>query len=90
MKHLCDGKIYIINRPVEHLGEACISIIGLQVLTDCDTMSYPVKKGEINTLHHFSTRSLEILVKDVTSKTEHMKLGKKCFSPWYCGKPATK
>ena len=93
MKHLCDGKIYSINSSAKHVGKACKGIIGLNVLPGCDTMSYPFKKGEINSLHNFSAVSLiglGILSKDPTSKTDLMKLGKTFFLLWYCGKTAAK
>ena len=47
-----NGVVVDINATCTELGPKCLQLMGMHVLSGCDTLSYPFNKGKISALNN--------------------------------------
>ena len=83
-----DGKVIDIGATAFKLGEKCSDLLAVHVLSGCDTVSYPYRKGKtsaLNSLLQFDL-NLKVFTEFDVEEAEWMKAGMNFLSYMYCGK----
>ena len=79
-----------INVTCTELGLKCLQLMGMHLLSGCDTVSYPFNKVKISALHTLQAGDFpgfyQVLGEEDATRSDHMETGQRFFSALY-GQP---
>lgn len=88
-----DGTVLDINATCADLGPKCLQLLGMHVLSGCDTTSYPYGKGKITALNTLLAGDFpglaDVLGEVGTTQTDLMEAANPFFSALYRQLPGT-
>jgi len=85
-----NGVVVDINATCTELGPKCLQLIGMHVLSGCDTVSYPSSMGKISTLNTLQAGNFpglyQVLGEEDATHSDLMETGLRFFAALY-GQP---
>ena len=85
-----NGVVVDINATSTELGPKCLQLMGMHVLSGCETVSYPFNKGKISALNTLQAGDFpglyQVLGEEGTTHSNLMETGQRFFAA-LCGQP---